>query len=44
MAHSKKFKNESQDARRHDKQHVAHPDEDRSKQPAEKHPQVDKRK
>jgi len=27
MTHHKKFKNESQDARRHDQQHAAHPDE-----------------
>jgi hypothetical protein len=27
MSKDSKFKNESQDARRHDQQHVAHPDE-----------------
>ena len=43
MTNTKKFKNESQDARRHDKHSVAHPDENHSK-PREKLPQVDKRK
>jgi len=31
MTRNKKFKNESQDARRHDKHDAAHPDEKRNK-------------
>ncbi len=41
MTHVKKFKNESQDARRHDKHNETHPDENRSKSRG-KSPQVDK--
>ena len=43
MTHPKKFKHESQDARRHDKHNATHPDENRAKQHP-KHPQSDKRK
>ena len=43
MTRSKKFKNESQDARRHDKHNATHPEEARDKH-REKHPGVDKRK
>lgn len=52
MTHHKKFKNESQDARRHDKQNATHPDEqlghphDKSdlNQVKDSHPQPNKRK
>lgn len=42
MAKDKKFKHESQDARRHDQQHVAHPDEKMKKQ--HEHSKMDKKK
>ena len=31
MSHHKKYKHESQDARRHDQQHATHPDERETK-------------
>lgn len=42
MSKGPKFKKESQDARRHDQQHVAHPDEKMKKH--HEQPKADKKK
>ena len=42
MSHNKGFKNESQDARRHDEHKEKHPKDDRSKHHDDKHPSKSK--
>ena len=44
MTHHKNFKNESQDARRHDKHNAAHPDEKNNKNQNKKNEEYDKKK
>lgn len=42
MSNHKSYKNESQDARRHDQFHATHPDEKANKNPAKSRQTIDK--